>query len=263
MDDFDGDDLLDIAVTSMDTAMPMAYYHNQGDGTFEDRSKPAGVTDQLGGLVCYQTDYNNDGRLDIFIPRGAWLPTPFGPSAAEKRRRWPFHATSRSRPGSPSRSIPIVPPGPTSTTTAGSTCSSPASASPTTCIATGATAPSRKSPPRPASSRRTSRVIRGPPGSTSTTTATRTCFSTALNGNARLYHNNRDGTFSDVTTSLGIDGPHAGFSCWAWDYDNDGWLDIFATSYDRSLGRRCPRPAGPAARRRLSPPVSQPERDRL
>jgi len=39
-----------------------------------------------------------------------------------------------------------------------------------------------------------------------------------------------------VTTSAGIDGPHAGFSCWTWDYDNDGWLDIFATSYDRSLG---------------------------
>ncbi len=34
---------------------------------------------------------------------------------------------------------------------------------------------------------------------------------------------------------MGIDGPYRGFSCWAWDYDNDGWLDIFATSYDRSL----------------------------
>jgi hypothetical protein len=27
-----------------------------------------------------------------------------------------------------------------------------------------------------------------------------------------------------------------GFSCWAFDYDNDGWEDVFATSYDRSLG---------------------------
>ena len=27
-----------------------------------------------------QTDYNNDGRLDIFIPRGAWLPLPDAPS---------------------------------------------------------------------------------------------------------------------------------------------------------------------------------------
>jgi hypothetical protein len=33
-----------------------------------------------------------------------------------------------------------------------------------------------------------------------------------------------------------IDGPIYGFSCWVWDYDNDGWLDIFATSYDRTLG---------------------------
>src|SRR5262249_47944566 len=32
-----------------------------------------------------------------------------------------------------------------------------------------------------------------------------------------------------------IDGPQHGFSCWAWDYDNDGWLDIFATCYDRRL----------------------------
>jgi FG-GAP-like repeat/ASPIC and UnbV len=56
-----------------------------------------------------------------------------------------------------------------------------------------------------------------------------------MTGDARLYHNNRNGTFSNVTTSLGIDGPRFGFSCWAWDYDNDGWLDIFATCYDNSL----------------------------
>lgn len=51
----------------------------------------------------------------------------------------------------------------------------------------------------------------------------------------RLLHNLRNGTFRDVTSELGIDGPVAAFSCWAWDYDNDGWLDLFATSYDRSL----------------------------
>jgi hypothetical protein len=52
---------------------------------------------------------------------------------------------------------------------------------------------------------------------------------------ARLYRNNQNGTFSDVTRSLGIDGPVLGFACWSWDYDNDGWLDIFATCYDRSV----------------------------
>jgi hypothetical protein len=34
---------------------------------------------------------------------------------------------------------------------------------------------------------------------------------------------------------MGIRGPYHGFSCWAWDYDNDGWLDIFATCFDRTL----------------------------
>jgi hypothetical protein len=50
-----------------------------------------------------------------------------------------------------------------------------------------------------------------------------------------LFHNNRNGTFSDVSHALNIDGPVDGFSCWAWDYDNDGWLDIFATSYEKTL----------------------------
>ena len=35
--------------------------------------------------------------------------------------------------------------------------------------------------------------------------------------------------------NMGIDGPSSGFPCWAWDYDNDGWIDIFATSYDLTL----------------------------
>ena len=58
----------------------MSYYRNKGDGTFDDRSRAAGVTDQLGGLVCYQADYDNDGRMDIFIARGAWLQWPIRPT---------------------------------------------------------------------------------------------------------------------------------------------------------------------------------------
>src|SRR5262249_1032340 len=53
---------------------------------------------------------------------------------------------------------------------------------------------------------------------------------------AELYRNNRDGTFTNVTTEMGIRGPYHGFSCWAWDYDNDGWLDLFATCFDHTLG---------------------------
>ncbi|HEY3789927.1 MAG TPA: CRTAC1 family protein, partial [Urbifossiella sp.] len=50
-----------------------------------------------------------------------------------------------------------------------------------------------------------------------------------------LYHNNRNGTFEDVTKAMGINGPSNGFACWAFDFDNDGWLDIFAFTTIHSL----------------------------
>jgi hypothetical protein len=60
-------------------------------------------------------------------------------------------------------------------------------------------------------------------------------FLNNLIGTAKLFRNNRNGTFTDVTAEMGIDGPRKGFSCWAFDYDNDGWPDIFATCYDHDL----------------------------
>src|SRR5262249_51362161 len=89
MDDFDGDGLLDIVETSIDPGAPMAFFHNKGDGTFEDRTNVAGLEDQLGGLYCVQTDYNNDGWLDIFVPRGAWL-FPQRPSLLRNNRDGTF-----------------------------------------------------------------------------------------------------------------------------------------------------------------------------
>ena len=42
-----------------------------------------------------------------------------------------------------------------------------------------------------------------------------------------LYHNNGDGTFSDVTHAAGVADPQSSF-CAAWaDYDNDGYLDLY------------------------------------
>lgn len=73
VDDFDGDNLLDIMVTSIGLADPMHFYHNNGDGTFADRTLEAGLGGLTGGLNLVQADYDNDGHLDVFVLRGAWM----------------------------------------------------------------------------------------------------------------------------------------------------------------------------------------------
>jgi hypothetical protein len=80
LDDFDNDGLLDVVFTSLDPTQPMVFYRNKGDGTFEDRTKEAGLLGQLGGLGCVQGDFDNDGFLDVFVMRGAWLKKPMRPT---------------------------------------------------------------------------------------------------------------------------------------------------------------------------------------
>jgi hypothetical protein len=48
------------------------YFRNNGDGTFTEQAARMGLADQLGGLNIVQTDYNNDGCLDILVMRGGW-----------------------------------------------------------------------------------------------------------------------------------------------------------------------------------------------
>jgi enediyne biosynthesis protein E4 len=45
-----------------------------------------------------------------------------------------------------------------------------------------------------------------------------------------LFHNNGDGTFTDVTDRAGIMGEGQGHSATWWDYDNDGWPDLYVAN---------------------------------
>jgi len=45
-----------------------------------------------------------------------------------------------------------------------------------------------------------------------------------------LFHNNGDGTFTDVTERAGIGGEAQGHSCVWWDYDCDGWPDLYVAN---------------------------------
>ena len=46
----------------------------------------------------------------------------------------------------------------------------------------------------------------------------------------RLYRNNGDGTFTDVSATVGIDDDCHGLSATWWDYNRDGWPDLYVTN---------------------------------
>ncbi|HEX6804128.1 MAG TPA: CRTAC1 family protein [Terriglobales bacterium] len=50
-----------------------------------------------------------------------------------------------------------------------------------------------------------------------------------------LYHNNRDGTFTDVTLKAGVAGGGYGQGVAVGDYNGDGFPDLYVTQYGRSI----------------------------
>jgi hypothetical protein len=51
----------------------------------------------------------------------------------------------------------------------------------------------------------------------------------------RLYHNNHDGTFTDVTDRAGLRGAGYDIGAAAADFDNDGWTDLYVTGINRNI----------------------------
>jgi hypothetical protein len=56
----------------------------------------------------------------------------------------------------------------------------------------------------------------------------------ATSPHAVLFHNNHDGTFTDVTQSAGVANDRWGYGCAVGDFDNDGWPDLYVTNYGKN-----------------------------
>ena len=140
--DYDNDGYEDIYVSNWNSSI---LYHNNGDGTFTDVTAKAGVENPHFGTGATWLDYDRDGKLDLFV--GNYL--KFDPNA----KREYFSADAF--------------PGPLD-----------------------------------------------------------------YEGDAdRLFHNNGDGTFTDVSHKAGIDNPLGrAMGLTAGDYDNDGWPDIYVAN---------------------------------
>ena len=51
---------------------------------------------------------------------------------------------------------------------------------------------------------------------------------------AALFHNNHDGTFTDVAEKAGVTNGRWGFGCAVADYDNDGWPDLYVSNFGKN-----------------------------
>lgn len=227
VDDFDNDGLLDVVMSSFNPCTPMHYFHNNGDGTFTDRTVEAGLSTQLGGLNLIQADYNNDGWMDILVLRGAWQPA-MRKSLLRNNGNGTFtDVTQECRLAVPA----------TSTQTAAwadfdndgyldlfvgnetSPCQLFQNRGGTKFVDVGA-------PAGVSHSRGTKGVVAGDYDNDSYPDY----YVSNMEGENFLYHNNGDGTFTDVAKELHVELPVVSFPAWFFDYNNDGWLDIFVSS---------------------------------
>jgi hypothetical protein len=228
IDDFENNGLLDVIVSSMEVCDPIKYFHNNGDGTFTDRTSETGLTEQLGALNIMQVDYNNDGCMDLFIPRGGWE-YPQRRSLMRNNCDGTFtDVTDESGLGETVNQtnsavwVDIDNDGNLDLFVANENSSSQlfhnkgdgtfedishAAGIDQTAFSKGVTA---------ADYDQDGYVD---------------FFVSNFYGANKLYHNNGNLTFTDVGRQAGVQAPIISFSTFFFDYDNDGWPDLFVASY--------------------------------
>ena len=232
VDDFENNGLLDVVTSNFESCGAMHFFHNNGDGTFTDQMEKAGLSDQLGGLNMVQTDYNNDGCLDILVLRGAWE-AAMRKSLLKNNCDGTFTDVTRAS-GLAERA---------SSTQAAVWAdinndglldlfivneNSSAQLFLNKGDGTFQDISASAGVDRIAFSKGVAAADYDNDGYLD-------FYVSNLGGENFLYHNNHDNTFTEVAEKAGVAGPAHGFATWFFDYDNDGYPDLFVTSYFVSL----------------------------
>ena len=235
MDDFDNDGFLDLMVSTGDHCQALRYFHNNGDGTFEERTARAGLTKLLGGFSIFQADYNNDGWLDLYVVRGAWQ-TPVRHSLLRNNGDGTFTDVTVE---SGINVVPAV----ASQTAAWGDFNNDGNID----LFVGA-------------ENGVSHLFRNNGDGTFTDVShhagvDRTAFTKGAvwgdydndgylelyvsnEGQENfLYHYSGDGTFREIAREMQVQTPIWSFPVWFWDYNNDGWLDLYVSSHYESVSQ--------------------------
>ena len=248
IEDFDNDGLLDVVTSTWDPCKPITYYRNEGDGTFADYTEKAGLSGQLGGLNITQTDYDNDGWMDVLVIRGGWMKArgQMRMSLLRNDGNGTFSDVTEdaglARPAYPSQSAAWADydnDGDLDLYSCSETMKEPGVESSALMF------PSRLfrndgsghfEDVAQAAGVQNWRYCKGSSWGDFDNDGDSDLYVSNFGEDNRLYSNNGDGTFSDAAPELGLTEPSDSFATWFWDYDNDGWLDIFVAGYGEDIG---------------------------
>ncbi len=247
IEDFDGDGLADVMTSTWDPCKPIAYYHNEGNGRFEDYTEKAGLAGQLGGLNITQTDFDNDGMTDVLIMRGGWM---------KMRGRMRMSLLRNNGDGTFSdvtKDAGLAKFAYPSQSAAWADYDNDGDLDLFSCNETMAEGGVESSALLfPSQLFRNDgdghfedmaqeagvlnmRFCKGSAWGDYDNDGDSDLYLSNFGESNRLYRNNGDGTFTDIAPDMGVAEPVDSFATWFWDYDNDGLLDIFVAGYGTDM----------------------------
>ncbi len=228
VDDFENNGLLDVVISSKDYCEPLHYFHNNGDGTFNERTEQAGLADELGGLNMVQADYNNDGCMDILVLRGGWeFPMP----KSLLRNNCDGTFTDVTRESGLGASV-------TQSQTA--VWADIDNDGYVDLFIGNENGPSQLFHNRGdgtfediSHAAGVDRVAftKGVVAADYDQDGYMDFYVSNYFGGNFLYHNNHDRTFTEVGKQAGVQDTQRSFAVWWFDYNNDGWPDLYVSSY--------------------------------
>ncbi len=237
IDDFDGDGRLDLLTSTWEPRGELRIFAGDGKGGFADRSAGAGLSGITGGLNLVPADYDGDGDLDVLVLRGAWLGKLGRHPNSLLRNNGEFSFTDVTySSGIGEHHFPTQTAGWSdydgdgdldlyigNETTQG--LRAPCQLFENRGDGTFAEVTSRAGVAN-------DRFTKGVTWGDFDGDGDPDLYLSNYGAENRLYQNNGDGTFTDVAPSLGVTRPLKSFPVWFWDYDSDGHLDLFVSSYE-------------------------------